>query len=437
MNKELLASLLEALKFSPNNIPLKIQIAKLYNLDNNTVEAEKLLTEIIDIERNNIEAKFELAKLYFKQSKYATSEIILEEITETSSEEKYLELLCYCYLNQNEFSKAKDIYETILNKNNTYSNEDFDTKLRVTSIPIENNEDFVDEDTLSFLKKPTTKFKDIGGMEKVKEEISLKIIKPLQHPELYKAYGKKIGGGILLYGPPGCGKTHIARATAGEINANFINVGINDILDMWIGNSEKNLHEIFEVARRNTPCVIFFDEIDALGANRSDMNKTTGRTVIHQFLHELDGLDTNNDGILVLGATNAPWHLDPAFRRPGRFDRIIFVSPPDLEARKTIFNINLANKPTDKINYEDLAKKSIQFSGADINASIDIAIEEKLTQSFKDGIPKPLNTKDVLKAIKKVKPSIKQWLSSAKNYALYANDAGLYDEVLTYLKIKK
>lgn len=436
MNKELLNSLLEALKFSPNNIPLKIQIARLYNQDNSFEEAEKLLTEVIDIERNNTEAKFELAKLYFKQSKYSTSEIILEEITEQFIDEKYLELLCYCYLNQNEFSKAKDIYITILNNNNIYKNEDFDSKLKVSSISI-NDENFVDEDALSFLKKPKIKFNDIGGMEKIKEEISLKIIKPLKHPELYKAYGKKIGGGILLYGPPGCGKTHIARATAGEINANFINVGINEILDMWIGNSEKNLHEIFEVARRNTPCVIFFDEIDALGANRSDMNKTSGRTIIHQFLHELDGLDSNNDGILVLGATNAPWHLDPAFRRPGRFDRIIFVSPPDLDARKAIFNIGLQNKPLEKINYEELAKKSNQFSGADINASIDIAIENKLTESFKDDIPKPLNTKDILNGIKKVKPSIKQWFSSAKNYALYANDSGLYDEVLTYLKIKK
>ena len=192
-----------------------------------------------------------------------------------------------------------------------------------------------------FLKKPTINFNDVGGMENVKKEISLKIIKPLEHADLYKAYGKKIGGGILLYGPPGCGKTHLAKATAGEINAKFINVGINEILDMWIGSSERNLHEIFETARKNKPCVIFIDEIDALGANRNDVNKTAGRTVINQFLAELDGIDSNNDGILVLGATNAPWYLDPAFRRPGRFDRIIFVSPPDQEAKASIYNILL------------------------------------------------------------------------------------------------
>lgn len=436
MNEDLLKSLLEALQFSPNNIPLKLQIAKLYIQNNEVAKAENFLTEILDLDRNHIDAKFELAKIYFKQSKYATAEIVLEEIVETSSDEKHLELLCYCYLNQNEIEKAKDIYISIINQNKNYKNEDFDKKLRVNATPT-NDDDFVDDDALQFLKKPTLKFKDIGGMEKVKEEIALKIIKPLQHPELYKAYGKKIGGGILLYGPPGCGKTHIAKATAGEINANFINVSINDILDMWIGNSEKNLHEIFEIARRNTPCVIFFDEIDALGANRSDVNKSSGRTVINQFLNELDGLSNDNDGVLILGATNTPWHLDPAFRRPGRFDRIIFVSPPDVAARKAIFSIKLNGKPTDIVDTSDIAKKSEQFSGADINAVIDVAIEEKLTESFKDGIPKPLKSKDILKAIKKVKPSTKEWFSSAKNYALYANDSGLYDEVLTYLKIKK
>ena len=437
MNNDLLKSLLEALKFSPNNIPLKLQVAKLYILENDIIKAENFLTEVLDLDRNNIDAKFELAKLYFKQNKYSASEIVLEEIIETSSDENYLELLCYCYLHQNEFGKAKEIYQAILNQNNGYKNEDFDSKLRVTSINLDTNDDFVDDDALKFLKKPSIKFKDIGGMDAVKEEIALKIIKPLQHADLYKAYGKKIGGGILLYGPPGCGKTHIARATAGEINANFINVSINDILDMWIGNSEKNLNEIFEIARRNTPCVIFFDEIDALGANRSDMSKTSGRSVINQFLNELDGLDSDNEGVLILGATNTPWHLDPAFRRPGRFDRIIFVAPPDVEARKAIYSIKLNGKPTDIVDTSDIAKKSEEFSGADINAVIDVAIEQKLMESFKDGIPRPLTSKDILKAIKKVKPSTKQWFSSAKNYALYANTSGLYDEVLTYLKIKK
>ena len=254
---------------------------------------------------------------------------------------------------------------------------------------------------------------------------------------MYKAYGKKIGGGILLYGPPGCGKTYLAKATAGQVNARFINVGLNDILDMWIGNSEKNLHDIFELARRNTPCVLFIDEIDALGASRSDMKQSSGRHLINQFLQELDGIDNNNEGVLILGATNTPWNLDPAFRRPGRFDRIVFVPPPDEISRESILRLKLKNKPIDTIDYGSISKKTENYSGADIDAIIDIAIELKLESSFSDGIPKPLDTKDIMNAVKKHKASTQEWFMTAKNFAMFANDTGLYDDILTYLKIKK
>ncbi|MEP5338609.1 MAG: AAA family ATPase [Algibacter sp.] len=434
MDNSLLGSLLKALEFSPENIELRFQIAKIYTDQLNYIEAEKHLVFILEKSPKN-DYKFLLAKCYFKQSKFNLTEVILEELIEKDNSIEYLELYCSCLIEQGSVEDALNTYKSILDIDKSYKNEGFENLFKVPNSS--RQEEFTDTDAITFLKKPTINFENVGGMEKVKEEIDLKIIKPLLHKDLYKAYGKKIGGGILLYGPPGCGKTHIARATAGEINANFINIGINDILDMWLGSSEKNLHEIFEAARANTPCVIFIDEIDALGANRNDINKTAGRTVINQFLSELDGIDSDNEGILVLGATNAPWYIDPAFRRPGRFDRIIFVAPPDIEARKSIFNIQLKDKPTENINLQDLAKKSKEYSGADIKSSIDIAIEQKLLESFKDGIPKPLSTKDILKAFGKMKASTKEWFSSAKNYALYSNDSGLYDDILTYLNIKK
>ena len=434
MDNTLLESLLKALEFSPENIELRFQIAKLYSEVLNYKEAEKHLLFILDKQPTEAH-KFLLAECYFKQKKYNLTEVILEDLIEKNEVPAYLELQCFCYIDQNQKDDALAIYQRILEIDKSFRNDEFENLFR---IPVEDfDDDFIDEDGISFLNKPDINFKNVGGMEKVKEEIDLKIIKPLLHKDLYKAYGKKIGGGILLYGPPGCGKTHIARATAGEINANFINIGINDILDMWMGSSEKNLHEIFETARANTPCVIFIDEIDALGANRNDINKTAGRTVINQFLSELDGIDSDNEGILVLGATNAPWYIDPAFRRPGRFDRIIFVAPPDEIAREEIFKIELKEKPTDNIKFQDLAKKSKEYSGADIKASVDIAIEQKLLESFKDGIPKPLTTKDILKAFGKMKASTREWFNSAKNYALYSNDSGLYDDILVYLKIKK
>jgi SpoVK/Ycf46/Vps4 family AAA+-type ATPase len=285
------------------------------------------------------------------------------------------------------------------------------------------------------IERPKLTFRDVGGMDAVKEEIGMKIIYPLQHPEMFKAYGKSIGGGILMYGPPGCGKTYLARATAGEIKASFIAIGIHDVLEMWVGNSERNLHVIFEQARRNRPCVLFFDEVDALGGRRADMQGGTGRNVINLFLSEMDGVNGNNDGVLVLAATNAPWHVDSAFRRPGRFDRVLFVPPPDQAGRVAILQLHCRDKPAEQLDFDQLAKKTDGFSGADLKAVVDQAVEAKLREAFKSGRPLPLTTKDMLAASKSLKPSTREWFSTARNYALYSNQGGTYDDVLKYLKM--
>lgn len=432
MYKEIIEDLKEALLLSPNNIPLKFRIAKCYAAIFDFQNSEKEYIQILRIDTNNYEAKKGLANTYYSLGKYDMALVVIEDIITGTKDIIALELHCKILIKLNEIYEAQDVYKKITIINPNFINQEIDDVLK-----IKHTSNDIETISIDTIETPKINFNGIGGMEEVKKEISLKIIQPLKHPELYKAYGKKIGGGILLYGPPGCGKTHIAKATAGEINANFINIGINEILDMWVGSSERNLHEIFETARKNTPCVIFIDEIDALGANRNDMMKSGGRTLINQFLSELDGMNSNNDGILILAATNTPWHLDPAFRRPGRFDRIIFVAPPTLEAKKDIFKLQLKDKPVEEINIEKLAKASKEFSGADIKSVIDIAIEQKLEDSFETGKLEPISMKSILKAIKKVKPSTKEWFSSAKNYALYSNDSGLYDDILLYLNIKK
>jgi len=287
------------------------------------------------------------------------------------------------------------------------------------------------------VERPNLTFADIGGMESVKEEIRMKIIHPLKNPQLFKAYGKKIGGGVLLYGPPGCGKTLLSRATAGEIKASFLSIGIHQILDLYLGNSEKNLHQLFELARSHAPAVLFFDEVDALAADRNDLKRSAGRTLINQFLAEMDGNVGTNDGLLILGATNAPWHLDPAFRRPGRFDRILFVPPPDESARVSILEVMSKNKPVDRLDVAAIAKKTKDFSGADLKAVFDIAIERSLARAMQENRVIPLGTDDLVKSAKDVKPSTRAWFESAKNYAIYSNQSGFYDDILTFLGIKK
>jgi len=435
MNESTINSLREALKHSPENTPLRQLLAEtLLNL-NRLEDAEKEYTTLLNIS-NDDKAKVGLATVFFKKGSYSGCNVILEEVIDNGTNDlNVYSLYAKGLLKENSIEKATEAYKNALSIDPNYFDEDLDKQLRQrnSSDSTETNEELDNR----FLQKPNINFSDVGGLETVKKEIDLKIIKPLLHPELYKAYGKKIGGGILLYGPPGCGKTFIAKATAGQANAKFINVGLNDILDMWVGNSEKNLHEIFALARSNTPCVLFIDEIDALGASRSDMKQSSGRRLINQFLQELDGIASTNDGILTIGATNTPWNLDPAFRRPGRFDRIVFVPPPDVTTRESILRLKLKNKPTGTIDLRTIAKKSNNYSGADIDAIIDIAIELKIESSFSDGIPKPLETEDLINALSKHNPSTQEWFSTAKNFAMFANDSGLYDDILTYMKIKK
>lgn len=438
MNEETINSLEEALKHSPDNLPLRLLLADTLLMLGRLDEAERQYV-ILDQARHP-KAKPGLAKIFFSRGNYSACNLILEEALAESSEEATLDTLTLYargLLKENAIGRAVEVYRRILAIDPSFADEELDSELRFRSSGSMSDATSSGDDSERFLERPDIRFADVGGMQSVKKEIEMKIIRPLLHPELYKAYGKKAGGGILLYGPPGCGKTHIARATAGEVNARFISVTLNDILDMWIGNSEKNLHEIFELARRNTPCVLFIDEIDALGASRSDMKQSAGRHLINQFLQELDGVDSTNEGVLVLGATNTPWNLDPAFRRPGRFDRIIFIPPPDEETRESILRLKLKNRPVDTIDFRSLAAKMEKYSGADIDAVIDIAIEAKLESAFVDGIPKPIGTKDLQQALKKHKPSTQDWFMTAKNFALFANDGGLYDDILAYLKIKK
>ncbi|MEU8146883.1 AAA family ATPase [Nonomuraea sp. NPDC048901] len=281
-------------------------------------------------------------------------------------------------------------------------------------------------------------FADVAGMEAVKESLRVKLLLPIQQPDLFAAYGKRAGGGVLLYGPPGAGKTHLARAAAGELGASFVNVGLADILDMYIGSSERNLRATFELARRNRPCVLFFDEVDALAARRSDMRQAHTRQLVNQFLAELDGVDQNaNEGVLVLAATNAPWYVDVAFRRPGRLDQPVFVPPPDPAARAAILRLLCRDKPLAEMDFDAVARVTDHFVGADLKGVVDRAVEVKLQQSISAGRPIPLSTPDLLAAAQSVRPTaVREWMATARNYVMHSNDSGAWDELLPWVKAK-
>ena len=278
-------------------------------------------------------------------------------------------------------------------------------------------------------------FDDVGGLDAVKQQIRRRIITPFLKPSLFDRFKRRAGGGILMYGPPGCGKTLLARATAGECGAKFYNVAITDVLDMYIGESERKLHEIFEMARRTSPAVVFFNEIEAIGGKRQHTREATSAKLVSQFLTELDGFAQNNHGVLILAATNVPWAVDPAFRRPGRFDRVLFVPPPDQAARLAILNLELAGRPqAPGLDASEIARKTSGFSGADLRNLVETAIDEAIEHSLRDGSEQPLTMQHLREAAAQTKPTTLEWLTSARNHARYANQGGQYDEVLEFLK---
>lgn len=447
---ELIAGLRQALEATPNNVPLRRHLAEML-IQHQQPEAAITELKIVLTRETSPDTYLLLAEAYQDLKKHSTALALLESLSaKTHPRVDYL--WARHYLEQEAIPKAREHYQKALRRDPELKDKDLEKALFLSvslnedeapsppsqpapPVPLAAGEPpaLTPPRELFQQEKPRIDFSQVGGMDQVKHEIQVKFIAPFKHPELYASYGKKTGGGVLLYGPPGCGKTHLARASAGEVAAAFIAVGIHDILDMWLGQSEKNLHQLFEDARRQRPAVLFFDEVDALGSKRSDMRHSAGRQLINQFLVELDGQSHSNEGLLILAATNAPWQLDNAFRRPGRFDRIIFVPPPDEKGRQAILDLLLADKPTEGIDSAALAKKTAHYSGADLAAVVDLAVEAKLSEAIQQGKGEPLTQKSLLQALKQVKPSTKEWFTAAKNYALYANQGGLYDDILKYL----
>ncbi|NJE60257.1 CDC48 family AAA ATPase [Thermococcus sp. 21S7] len=270
------------------------------------------------------------------------------------------------------------------------------------------------------LEVPNVRWDDIGGLEDVKEELREAVEWPLKYPEAFMGLGITPPKGILLYGPPGTGKTLLAKAVANESEANFIAIKGPEVLSKWVGESEKNIREIFRKARQAAPTVIFIDEIDAIAPRRgTDVNRVTDR-LINQLLTEMDGIQENS-GVVVIAATNRPDIIDPALLRPGRFDRLILVPAPDEKARLEIFKVHTRNVPlAEDVKLEELAKKTEGYTGADIEAVVREAAMLAMRRGLQEGIIRPgmkadeirgkvkVTMKDFEKAMKKIGPSVSE-----------------------------
>jgi len=394
----------------------------------------KLIKKMCDEDPQNMELKYLLGIEFkdadmFKESiatfsdalQYAEGEMlekIMKEIAEVSTKK---------------ITKPKENFQEDADVNEDENEEDNDEVGKLRIIRGGNTSDNLNlKPDLSVIK-----FDDVGGLDDLKSAIKMKIIKPFLMPGLFERFKKKSGGGLLLFGPPGCGKTFIARATAGECSAIFKPVHITDILDPYFGQSAQNIKDIFSVARSHKPCILFFDEIDTVGFNRAKTSNDMMRSVVDQLLSEIEGIDSNTERILIIGATNMPWDVDSALRRPGRFDRTIFVAPPDIKAREVIFRLKMEGKPCEKIDFKLLARESELFSGADIENVIETATENVLIEILSTGDERNIKQEDLLSALKSVKPSTIEWLRTIRNYVKYSNQSGLYDEVERYLSKNK
>ncbi|XOV77529.1 MAG: AAA family ATPase [Aestuariibacter sp.] len=441
MDKSFLSSLETALTQSSDNLALRFTLIKAY-YEAKVLQRSHELLEEVDFKSLDNDQQTLAAQVYLALDK---PEAALAALTDDTPNIELIRSKAHYALNKisdAEFSYEKAIsenpaledleYAKLLNSTGVVAAKDKEMKLRVIS---NDDTDSIEITRLIQPQEEKVTFADVGGLEIVKKQIRKKIITPFQKPSLFNRFRKRIGGGILLYGPPGCGKTLLARATAGECNAEFYNVAISDILDMYIGESERKLHAIFEQARSNTPAVIFFDEIEALAAKRQHTREATSSKLVSQFLSELDGFAQDNQGVLILGATNVPWALDPAFRRPGRFDRVVFIAPPDQDARTDILKGLLKGRPGgESIDAENIAKKTSGFSGADLMNLVESAVDEAIEDSISNGEEVPLNKSHISEAIGTSKATTLEWLTMARNYAKYANDAGQYDEVVAFLK---
>jgi transitional endoplasmic reticulum ATPase len=287
-----------------------------------------------------------------------------------------------------------------------------------------------------FVEVPNVKWEDIGGLEDIKQELKESVEWPIKHPEAFSKMGIKPPKGLLIFGPPGCGKTLLAKAVANESEANFISVKGPEILSKWVGESEKAVREIFKKAKQAAPCVVFFDEVDAVASMRGmEVGARVGERVLNQLLTEMDGLEELHN-VVIIAATNRPDMIDPALLRPGRFDKLLLVQIPDGKAREEIFKVHTRDMPLDgDVDLKRLTQMTEGYVGADIEALCREAAMLAIREVMREG--GDINTKKVtfnhfMEAMKKIKPSVDKGVKESYERFLKRYEAKELEK-LTYM----
>lgn len=276
------------------------------------------------------------------------------------------------------------------------------------------------ESEKSILKsKNRVTFDDVIGLDDVKELINQMVVYPFKYKEIYKAFNRDSGGGILLYGAPGTGKTMIAEAIANEIDAEFYSIKCSDIASKWYGESARNIKKLFDKARSHERSIIFFDEFDSLGSNRDHGNYNTVNMVVSELLSQIDGFESKKNTVLLIASTNKPWNIDSALLRSGRFNKKIYIGLPNKTSRINLLIHELKDSPLSKVDLESISEKTEGYSSADIvelcNETKDIAIKRSIQMNQIS----PINQKDLIKALSMVSSTIvKDELDRLANFAL-------------------
>lgn len=438
----------DALKQNPKNQQIRLLLVAEYMKKQHFDSALQHVQKILEEDRNSIPGLVALSQLKSASGSKSEAIVILERALSLAPNNAMIHYqLSQLKLEEGLEHEALVHYEQAKRLNpeiNHYLLEDrFISSFSENPLPCREELDLggdpssLDHDADFFMQEipfqpepPHYSFEDVGGMEGLKREVRLKLILPLKERKLYASFQQKTGGSLFLYGPSGCGKTYFCQAVAGEQKVPFYQMHLEDILDSYTGLSEKNLTELFEQAQKDSPSILFLDQIDALAGAKN--NQLINQTLLNKLLQELE--QEQNRDILILGTTNQPWFLDESLLSAGRFERLFFVPPPDLKTRLQILDIFLKNRPCQKLQVLDLAKKTEWYTGAELRVLVERATEYAIEDSLQAETLRPITMEHFEQALADILPlSARSWFKMATPYAKKKPE--FYRPLLAYLEI--